>query len=95
MLKGENEKVLGRIKDEFVGDIMKEFVGLRSKMYFYSIYIMMKKYLKKLKNVLSKEKSNWKNTKTVLKLHKLYYNFGRKKLWSWRVKTTVEWKNLY
>ena len=32
---GENKKVIGLIKDELVGKIMKEFVALRAKMYAY------------------------------------------------------------
>ena len=33
--KGKNEKVIGLLKDELGGQIMKEFVGLRPKTYSY------------------------------------------------------------
>ena len=35
MPKGEKEKVIGLMKDELGGQIMKEFVGLRAKTYSY------------------------------------------------------------
>ena len=35
---GENKKVLGMFKDETAGKIIKEFVGLRAKMYSYKMY---------------------------------------------------------
>ena len=35
---GENKKVLGMFKDEKAGKIIKEFVGLRAKMYSYKMY---------------------------------------------------------
>jgi len=45
----ENKKVLGMMKDESSGNIIKEFIGLRAKM--YSIDIENKKQIKKAKGV--------------------------------------------
>lgn len=44
-----NKKVLGKMKDECSGEIMTEFIGLRSKMYAYKI--QENKICKKLKGV--------------------------------------------
>ena len=34
---GENKKVIGLMKDKLGGEIMKEFISLRPKMYSYSL----------------------------------------------------------
>ena len=38
MPKGKNTKVIGLIKDELVGKIMIEFVGIRAKTFSYLIH---------------------------------------------------------
>ena len=47
---GENKKVLGKMKDEAAGKIIKEFVGLRAKLYSYKMY-EGEKEIKKCKGI--------------------------------------------
>ena len=47
---GENKKVLGKMKDEAAGKIIKEFVGLRAKLYNYKMY-EGEKEIKKCKGI--------------------------------------------
>ena len=53
--KGKNKKVIGLIKDELGGKIMKKFVGFRAKTYIY------------LRNDGSKDKNAKDKTKCVMK----------------------------
>lgn len=48
---GKNKRVIGMIKDEFSGEIMKEFSGLRPKMQFYKKDNGEEKKAKDTKNV--------------------------------------------
>ena len=44
----ENKKVIGKVKDEAAGMVIKEFIGLRSKMYSYEINNKTTKKKKKM-----------------------------------------------
>ena len=49
----KNKKVIGKMKDEAAGMVIKEFIGLRSKMYSYSTD---HKSLSKIKRLSKKKK---------------------------------------
>ena len=48
---GKNKKVIGLMKDELGGEIMKEFISLRPKMYSYRVGNSKPKKCKGIKNV--------------------------------------------
>ena len=64
--KGKNKKVVGLMKDEFGGKIMKEFAALRAKRCSYLTYYNDEdKKTKGTKSVLEKENLNLKITNTA------------------------------
>ena len=52
----KNKKVIGKFKDEAAGKLIKEFVGLKSKMYSYTKYLKPEDYKKKEKPEIKKAK---------------------------------------
>ena len=52
---GKNKKVIGLMKDEFGGEIMKEFISLRPKMYSYRVKNSEPKKCKGIKSALQKD----------------------------------------
>ena len=70
--KGKNKKVIGLMKDELRGKIMKEFVGLRAKAYSYLIDDGGEdKKAKGTKKCVIKRKVKFENYKHCLQATKL------------------------
>ena len=66
--KAKNKKIIGVMKDELSGKIIKEVVGLRAKSYSYLIDDGSKdKKAKGTKKCVKKENLNWKIIKTLKK----------------------------
>ena len=63
---GENKKVIGLIKDELGGGIMKEFVTLRPKMYAYEVGSSKSKKCKGIKKCVVKKMISFEDYKTCL-----------------------------
>ena len=63
---GKNKKVIGLMKDEQGGGVMKEFVTLRSKMYAYKVGSSESKKCKGIKKCVVKKTINFKDYKTCL-----------------------------
>ena len=63
---GKNKKVIGLMKDELGGDIMKEFVSLRPKMYSYRVGNSEPKKWKGIKKCVVKKTISFDNYKKCL-----------------------------
>ena len=63
---GKNKKVIGLMKDELGGEIMKEFVSLRPKMYFYKVCNSEPKKCKGIKKCVVKKTISFDNYKRCL-----------------------------
>lgn len=61
-----NKKVLGKMKDECQGEIMTEFIGLRSKMYTFIVNSKTTKKCKGIKKSAIKSKINFSDYKNCL-----------------------------
>ena len=62
----KNEKVIGLIKDELGGEIMKEFISLRPKMYSYRVGSSEPKKCKGIKKCVLKKTISFKDYKKCL-----------------------------
>ena len=63
---GKNKKVIGLMKDELGGEIMKEFVSLRPKMYSYRVGNAEPKKCKGIKKCVVKKTITFNNYKDCL-----------------------------
>ena len=63
---GKNKKVIGLMKDELGGEIMKEFVSLRSKMYSYRVGNSEPKKCKGIKKCIVKHTISFDDYKRCL-----------------------------
>ncbi|GFT37739.1 uncharacterized protein NPIL_356571 [Nephila pilipes] len=68
-----NKKVIGKMKDENKGNIMTEYVGLKSKMYAYKTNNKIEKRLKGIKKQTLKNKITFEDYKDCLLNQKLKY----------------------
>ena len=66
LLIGKNKKVIGLMKDELGGGIMKEFVTLRPKMYAYKVGSSESKKCKGIKKCMVKKTISFEDYKTCL-----------------------------
>ena len=66
LLVGKNKKVIGLMKDELGGGIMKEFVTLRPKMYAYKVGSSESKKCKGIKKCMVKKTISFEDYKTCL-----------------------------
>ena len=63
---GKNKKVIGLTKDELGGEIMKEFISLRPKMYSYRVKNSEPKKCKGIKNCVVKKTISFEDYKRCL-----------------------------
>ena len=63
---GKNKKVIGLMKDELGGEIMKEFISLRPKMYSYRVKNSEAKKCKGIKKCVVKKTISFEDYKTCL-----------------------------
>ena len=63
---GKNKKVIGLMKDELGGEIMKEFISLRSKMYSYRVGNLELKKCKGIKKCVVKKTTSFDDYKKCL-----------------------------
>ncbi|GFU79987.1 uncharacterized protein TNCV_578671 [Trichonephila clavipes] len=68
-----NKKVIGKMKDENKGNIMTEYVGLKSKMYAYKTNNKIEKRLKGIKKQTIKNKITFEDYKACLFNEKIKY----------------------
>ena len=70
---GLNKKVIGLMKDELNGEIMKEFVALRSKMYAYKDGSKESKRCKRIKKCVVKKDIKFEDYKRCLMTGEIEY----------------------
>ena len=58
---GKNKKVIGLMKDELGGNIMREFIALRPKMYAYKVESKELKKCKGIKKCVVKKDNDWRD----------------------------------
>ena len=63
---GKNKKVIGLMKDELGGEIMKEFISLRPKMYSYRVGSSKPKKCKRIKKCVVKKTISFEDYKKCL-----------------------------
>ena len=63
---GKNKKVIGLMKDELGGEIMKEFISLRPKMYSYRVGNSEPKKCKGIKKYVVKKTTSFDDYKRCL-----------------------------
>ena len=80
---GKNKKVIGLMKDELGGEIMREFVSLRLKMYSYKVGNLEPKRCKGIKRCVVKRTISFKDYKRCLfsgeQSHRSQLSFRSKK----------------